>query len=155
MCCEQTFPSLARRRAQGHPGLMLGLHGNSQPSGRLASRLRNEQESDRDAGWRRQQPHRTYHGPEGNKASTFTPSHTYTAQRTRDSREQNKEKTRGPGEHPLFLGPIGRPGARAGTWGLWGLQLVPPIPGRARGGACARPGAGSARGPLRHPRTWL
>lgn len=80
------------------------------------------------------------------------PQHSPPAQQTRDSREQNKEKTRGPGEHPLFLGPIGGPGARAGTWGLWGVQLVPPIPGRARGGArgsvcaagdglCARPPA--------------
>lgn len=88
---------------------MLGRHGESQPSGGPASQLHHlRAESDRDARWGRQQPHKTYHGRAGNKASTFTPSHTYTAQPTRDSRgEQNKEKTRALGDRPLFWGPIG------------------------------------------------
>lgn len=157
-----TEPSAGFEARRGRLGLSLRPHRNSQPSAGPASQLDERRAaSDRDAGWGRPQPPQTYHGPAGNKASTFTPSHTYTAQPARDSREQNKEKTRGPGERPLFWGPIGGRGGRG-----WGGRLRGACRGspgvharrRRRGAgarARARPGKGPARGPSRRPRTWL
>lgn len=80
------------------------------------------------------QPHKTYHGPARNKASTFTPATLHCPPDHRP-REQNKEKPRGPGEHPLFPGPIGGRGSPGG--GGCTARAAGPQP-RTRSGAGTR-----------------
>lgn len=160
-CAREPCHQRAARRAEGRPGLVRWLHGNSQAS--PESGLPTSQPADGEPQGRGvggvNKPHKTYHGPAGNKASTFIPSHTYTAQPTRDSRRTKQGENPRPGKTSLVPGPNRRT-RREGVGA--GVRRVPRLLRRAReahtegrGDTCARPGKGPARDLLRRPRTWL
>lgn len=106
-CAREPCHQRAARRAEGRPGLVRWLHGNSQAS--PESGLPTSQPADGEPQGRGvggvNKPHKTYHGPAGNKASTFIPSHTYTAQPTRDSRRTKQGENPRPGKTSLVPGP--------------------------------------------------